>query len=167
MTVHTIKSVLVMFLVNHVFVGTRCFERKRKLLNSIGYVIGEGTKIVGPIFCTGKLTVGKDCWIGKDLTIHGNGTVLIGDHCDIAPEVMFLTGGHAVGTSQRRGGAGQSYRIHVEDGCWIGARATLGKDIRIEKGSVVGACACVMQDVPQDTMVGGVPAREIRSLHET
>ena len=51
------------FLVNNIYKGPAHFERKRKLLNKIGYSIGEGSKVVGPIVCTGKLTVGKNCWI--------------------------------------------------------------------------------------------------------
>ena len=107
----------------------------------LGFEIGEGTKIVGPIYCTGKLTVGKQCWLGTGLTVHGNGNVVIGDCCDIAPEAAFLTGGHAIGNNERRAGEGETYRITVGDGVWIGARATLMKDITIGDGAVIAACA--------------------------
>lgn len=40
-------------MVNHVLAGTRFFPAKRNLLRSIGYEIGENTKIVGPIHNTG------------------------------------------------------------------------------------------------------------------
>lgn len=167
MTIHTVKRVAVLFLVNHLYAGTRCFERKRKLLNSIGYELGEDTKVVGPIFCTGKLTVGEKSWIGRNLTIHGNGAVIIGTNCDIAPDVTFLTGGHAIGTSERRAGAGENYTICIEDGCWIGARTTFLNSITVGKGSIIGACACVNRDVPSNTLAAGAPAREIRTLYET
>lgn len=167
MMFRTVKRIIVLFLVNHIFSGTRSFEKKRRLLNTIGYRIGEGTKIVGPIFCTGKLTVGTNCWIGRNLTIHGNGTVIIGKDCDIAPEVTFLTGGHKIGSPERRAGVGEIYTIRVEDGCWIGARATLLHDICLGKGSVIAACACVVKDVLPNTLAGGVPAKEIKKLHET
>ena len=166
MKLNSVKRMLVMWLVNRVFVGTRCYEKKRKLLNSIGYTIGEGTRVVGPIFCTGNLVIGKDCWIGKNITVNGNGAVIISDNCDIAPEVTFLTGGHAIGTGERRAGMGESYTVRVEDGCWIGARSTLGKEITIGKGSVVAACACVMKNVGQNTVVGGVPAKVIRDIDD-
>lgn len=166
MTVHTIKCAMAMFLVNHIYAGPRCFGRKRKILNAIGHEIGEGTKIVGPVFCTGKLSVGSNSWLGRNLTIHGNGTVVIGSNCDIGPDVTFLTGGHEIGPTKRRAGAGETYTIRIEDGCWIGARGTLLNDITVGKGSVTGACACVTKDVPQNTLVGGVPARAIRTLHE-
>ena len=67
-------------------------------MRKLGHEIGEGTKIVGPIYCTGKIIIGKDCWIGKNLIINGNGSVRIGDNCDVAPEVSFQTGGHEIGS---------------------------------------------------------------------
>lgn len=166
MKLRSLKRLLVTFLINHIFVGTKYFKWKRNLLNSIGHNIGEGTKVVGPIICTGKLRTGKNCWLGRDLRIQGNGTVTIGNKCDIAPEVTFLTGGHEIGESDRRAGNGQIYDIHIEDGCWIGARSTIGRNITVGKGSVIAACACVVHDVDADTLVGGVPARRIRNLNE-
>ena len=152
------------FRVNKLYAGTRCFEKKRKIMIGLGFEIGEGTKIVGPIYCTGKLTVGKQCWLGTGLTVHGNGNVVIGDCCDIAPEAAFLTGGHAIGNNERRAGEGETYRITVGDGVWIGARATLMKDITIGDGAVIAACAAVASDVEANTIVGGVPAKPIQRL---
>lgn len=103
-----------LFLVNHVFAGSRprYFGIKRRLLNSIGFEIGAGTRVVGPIECTGRLKVGKDCWIGKNLKVNGNGSVVIGDNCDIAPEVTFQTGGHKIGDPSRRAGGGYHQRAN-------------------------------------------------------
>lgn len=160
------KKRIVIFFVNKVFAGTRpCFfEVKRKLLNSIGHEIGEGTKIVGPIECYSRLRVGKDCWIGKNLKINGNGSVVIGDKCDIAPEVTFQTGGHKIGSYERRAGEGICYSQNVGSGVWIGGRVTIMGDVTIGDGSVIAGCACVNKDIQPNTLVGGVPARVIRSL---
>ena len=154
------------FLVNRVYAGTESkhFEKKRRLLNAIGHDIGEGTRIVGPIQCYEKLTIGKNCWIGKNLILNGNGNVVIGDNCDIAPEVTFLTGGHEIGFHERRAGEGISYSIVVGNGVWIGARSTILGNTKIEDGAVIAACACVNKDVNADTLVGGVPAKMIRKL---
>lgn len=125
MKLKTIKRILAQFTLNHVLVGTKHFSLKRKLLRSIGCQIGENTKVVGPLYNTGKLLIGDNCWIGKNLTVHGNGTVRIGDNCDIAPDVTFLTGGHRVGSAEHRAGPGETYHIAVGNGAWIGARATV------------------------------------------
>ena len=161
-----IRNKLVLFLVNKIFKGTstRSFKIKRKLLNWRGYQIGEGTKVVGPIECYGNLTIGKNCWIGKNFKVNGNGTVIIGDNCDIAPEVTFQTGGHLIGTEERRAGEGIICSQSVGSGTWIGGRATIVNNTSIGKSCVVAGCACVTKDVPDNSLVGGVPAKIIRSL---
>ena len=112
------------------------------------------------------MKVGNNSWVGKNLTINGNGVVIIGDNCDIAPEVTFLTGGHQIGTADRRAGKGETYTIEVGDGTWIGARSTISGNIKIGKSCVVAACACVTQDLADSRLVGGVPAKEIRVLDD-
>lgn len=166
MTITGFKKKWVYFCVNKLFAGTKTnnFEKKRKLLNSIGFEIGEGTKIVGPIFCTGKLVVGKDCWIGRNFSVDGNETVTIGDRCDIGPCVSFQTGGHEISTHDRRAGVGYNKPITVGNGCWIAAKTTVLGGVRIDDGSVVAAGSCVVGNVTGDKLVGGVPAREIRKL---
>lgn len=166
MTITGLKKKWVYFCVNKLFAGTKTknFEKKRKLLNSIGYEIGEGTKIVGPIFCTGKLVVGNDCWIGRSFSVDGNETVTIGDRCDIGPCVSFQTGGHEISTHDRRAGVGYNKPITVGNGCWIAAKTTVLGGVKIGDGSVVAAGSCVVGNVTGDILVGGVPAREIRKL---
>ena len=138
MKLKTIKKRIVIYLVNHVLAGTRFFPAKRSLLRSIG------------------------C----NLTVHGNGTVTIGDNCDIAPDVTFLTGGHQMGDHSRRAGKGESYHITVGSGVWIGGRVTLLLNTSIGDGSMIAACACVPKDVPADTMVAGVPAKVMKELED-
>ena len=155
----------VFFRVNWTLKGTKSFEKKRKLLNKLeGYSIGEGTKIVGPIQSTGRLTIGKNCWIGKNFYVNGNGSVTIGDNCDIAPEVTFQTGGHEIGDASRRAGKGCIHHQRVGNGVWIGGRTTIVNTVTIGDGSVIAGCACVTKNVENNTLVGGVPAKVIRKL---
>lgn len=157
-----------LFLVNKVCVGTRPLPNRIKcaLLRTLGYRIGVNTMIVGPIYSTGTIEIGNNCWIGKNMTVNGNGHVIIGDNCDIAPEVIFNTGGHKIGDTNRRAGIGETYTIRVGDGSWIGARSTIIRNTTIGKGCVVAACACVVSDVMDHTLVGGVPAKLIRKLRD-
>lgn len=160
----TLKRMAAMYFVNHFLAGTRFFQCKRGLLRAAGYEIGEGTKVVGPVHCTGQLIVGKDCWIGANLSVYGNGTVTIGDNCDIAPEVSFHTGGHVIGDASRRAGPGVICDISVGTGVWIGARSTILRQTTVGSGSVIAACSCVIHHVPENALVGGVPAKVIREL---
>ena len=164
----SVKRKIAFLGVNHLFKGTRCFTWKRNLLRWAGFDIGDGTKVVGPVFCTGKFSIGRDCWIGRDLRIEGNGWVRIGDNCDLAPSIMFCTGGHAIGGPERRAGEGQTYTIRVGSGSWICARATIAKNVTIGSGCVVASCACVTEDMPSDVLIAGVPGKVIREFsHES
>lgn len=162
MRLGSLKRAWVYYRVNHIYAGTRCFEKKRRLLNSVGHSLGEGTKIVGPLFCTGRLVVGENCWIGRGLTIHGNGTVTMGSNCDIGPDVTFLTGSHELGDATRRAGKGKTFDVTVGNGVWVGARSTVMADVG--DGSAIAACACVSKAVGENVLVGGVPAKTIREL---
>lgn len=165
MKMKTVKHVLVMFLVNNLFAGAYLFEVKRRLLNGIGYSLGEGTKVVGPVYSPGKLKTGVNCWLGRNLTIHGDGAVEIGDNCNIAPDVTFLTGGHTA-DAQEEGTEEAPASICVEEGCWVGTGAILCQNITIQKGCMVIPSACVMKNVPEKTLIGGVPARVMKKLDE-
>ena len=166
MKLKAVKHTLIMFLVNNLFAGAYLFEVKRRLLNSIGYSLGEGTRVVGPVYSPGKLKTGSNCWLGRNLTIHGNGTVEIGDNCNIAPDVTFLTGGDPLALQAPENGEDPKPSICVEEGCWIGTGAILCQNITIEKGCMVIPGSCVMRDLPENTLVGGVPARIMKKLNE-
>ena len=159
-------KVIVFFLINRFFtgIGSVSCAAKRALMRSLGYSIGHNTTIVGPIQVSGYIEVGNECWINRNFCVHGNGSVKIGNNCDIAPEVSVLTGGHVIGDHERRAGAGESYEINIGNGVWIGARSTILGNTSIGSGCVIAACACVTNDTSPDCLYGGVPAKLIRSL---
>lgn len=165
---HIYKSI-VMALVNTLLSGTfrPFFPIKRRLLRSVGYQIGKGTKVVGPIFCTAQLNIGENCWIGTNLRVHGNGAVSLGDNLDLGPDITILTGSHLIGDCKRRAGKGIICNINIGDGCWIGAKSTILNPVTIGNGCVVAAGAVVCKNLKDNVLAGGVPARVIRALSGT
>ena len=155
-------------LINRYLCGTHFFGIKRMLLNSAGIVCENGTCVVGPLYIgnTSKVRIGSDVWIGRNFTIHGNGEVTIKNNIDIAPEVVFLTGSHMIGNKEHRAGDGVSYCISVENGCWIGARASIMGNTIIKSGSIIAVGAVINETVGPNAIYGGVPAKEIRLLDE-
>ena len=161
-----IKRKFILIIINRFLSTTRFFNIKNILLNLSGIKVGYNTRIVGPIKIgtVASLEIGKNCWIGSGLSIYGNGNVIIGDNCDLAPDIGFITGSHEIGTKNRRAGTGTSFKIFVDDGCWIGARVTIMGNILISKSSIIAASALVNKNVRANVIVGGVPARIIKSI---
>lgn len=151
-------------LINSLLSGTHFYGAKRLLLRWSGFNIGNNVRVVGPLFCAAELQVGDNTFIGRDFSGFGNGSIVIGPNCDIAPEVALLTGSHDIGDSSHRAGKGISYKIIIEHGCWIGARTTIVGDTTVGAGSVVACCSVVIHDIEENSLVAGNPATLKRQL---
>jgi serine O-acetyltransferase len=102
------------------------------------------------------IEIGKDVTLGRGVYfVHPLGIVIGGD-ARIGDRVRFY-GNNTVGTAKDNG-----YPV-VEDDVWIGAGARILGPIRVGARARVGANAVVLEDVPPDTVVVGIPARPVRS----
>ena len=153
-------------IINIFLKGTHCYSLKRTLLRSAGVKIGKGTQIVGPIcFDFSEIIIGDNCWIGKDFDINGHGKIIIGNQCGIGPHVRLYTGKHLMGPSEKRhGGQNINTVIEIGDGAMLSAGTSIVGPVKIGKGAVAMVGACVVKDVDQDMLVGGVPAKEIQHI---
>ena len=147
------------------------FSRLRTaLLRALGLRIGPTSLFAGPVHITGSgpvrdlLSVGRGCYFTGPLRIDLSAEVHIGDRVYMGYEIMLLTVDHTLGDSDQRCGPRVYRPISIEDGVWIGSRATILPGVRLGRGSVVAAGAVVTRDVPANAMVGGVPARFVRDL---
>lgn len=147
------------------FPATRLFKLKSSLLRWAGATVGRNVRIVSSarFYLTGHLTIGDGTWIGHEvLIVGGDADVTIGQNVDIAPRVTVVTGTHKLfATPGRAAGSGYSLPIHIEDGVWIAASATILGGAQIHEGSMVAAGALVRDDVPSRSVVAGVPSRVI------
>lgn len=121
------------------------------------------------------VTVGRGTYGPLNVvTFGGKGEGLkIGDYCSIAGGVTFLLGGeHRMDRVSTYPFKGQTLHepgvriwdpIVVEDDVWIGYGATILTGVTIFRGAVIGAGALVTSDVPPYAIVGGIPAKFIRS----
>lgn len=99
--------------------------------------------------------------------VGGDALISIGKDCDVAPRVLLVTGTHEVLVdSHRAAGKGYSLPIKVEDGCWIGAGSTILGGTEIGRCSIVASGSIVKGSFPPRSLIGGVPAKVIRSLEK-
>src|SRR5690625_84447 len=115
------------------------------------------------ISTTGKNTrIGKNVFINFDCIFLDLGGITIGDNVLIAPRVSLLSEGHPLSPAERKSLVpGQ---IEIKNGAWIGANATILSGVTIGENSVVAAGAVVSDDVPDNVVVGGIPAKVIREI---
>ncbi|WP_347218148.1 sugar O-acetyltransferase [Chryseobacterium sp.] len=137
----------------------------RRLLGQItASDIDKNTNIFTPIYINyGKHTrIGKNVFINFDCTFLDLGGITIDDNVMIAPKVSLLSEGHPVSPADRHSLMVGS--IHIKKNAWIGANATILPGVTIGKNSIVAAGAVVSKDVPDNTIVGGVPAKIIKRI---
>src|SRR5574344_332225 len=74
---YKIIKIIVRLIINNLLSCTHFWVIKRLLLQCIGFKIGSGTRIVGPIYFGNmiKVQIGANCWIGEDIHLDGNGMV--------------------------------------------------------------------------------------------
>ena len=103
-------------------------------------------------------------YVNFGVTFLETSPITIGDMCFIAPRVILTCAGHPVVAEQRNLGLETSKPITIGNSVWIGAHATICGGVTIGNHAVIGAGAVVLHDVPENTLVAGVPAREIRKI---
>jgi len=127
---------------------------------SSGVKIGKGSMVHTQtrFFRPNNVAIGKDTIVGFGAFLDGRDKLIIGDHVDIASEVMIYNSEHDVHSNKMKAIAEP---VVVEDYVFIGPRAIILPGVTIGKGAVIAAGAVVTKDVPAKTIVGGVPAKEI------
>ncbi|MDB5253239.1 MAG: Maltose O-acetyltransferase [Flaviaesturariibacter sp.] len=137
----------------------------RALLSQItGSVIDETVVVFSPLSINyGKHTrIGRNVFINFDCIFLDLGGITIEDDVLIGPRVSLLSEGHPVDPNDRHSLVPGP--IHIRRNAWIGAGATILPGVTIGENSVVAAGAVVSKDVPANTVVGGIPAKTIKSI---
>lgn len=131
-----------------------------------GMKIGKGSAIHmhTTFYNPRNIRVGKGTIVGEWAVLDGRNTLTIGDHVDIASEVMIYNAEHDI---QSEDFHAVSAPTTIEDYAFIGPRAIILPGVTIGKGAVVGAGAVVTKDVVPFSIVGGVPAKVIGERKNT
>ena len=127
--------------------------------------LGHGTKIR----ChEGLVSIGAKTVLGQECTISAYQHISIGRECVIADRVMLIDFDHGVVDVERPIRQQGIYKrdVHVGHNVWIGYGACILRGVRVGNNAIIGTNSVVTADVPDNAVVGGVPARLIRMRDE-
>lgn len=125
-----------------------------------GMKIGKGSTLHmwANFFDPRNIEIGEDTIIGDHAFLDGRDLLKIGNHTDIASQVMIYNSEHDLSKEYF---SAITAPVEIGDYVFIGPRVTIMPNVKIGKGAVVAGGAVVTKDVAPFTIVGGVPAKEI------
>lgn len=142
-------------------------EELRELFSELtGREVDESFALFPPFHtdCGKNIQVGKRVFINMGCKFQDQGGIVIGDDTLIGHNVVLATLNHEMSPEDR--GTMIPSPIHIGSRVWIGANATVLPGVTVGDGAVIAAGAVVTKDVPRNTVVGGIPARVIRTIKE-
>ncbi|MDO5292442.1 MAG: sugar O-acetyltransferase [bacterium] len=127
---------------------------------------GENPSICPGFYCDNgsNIYVGKNFLINYNVTILDIAKVTIGDYVMIGPNTLITTVGHPMSPMGRRRHLGVAKPVEIGNDVWIGGNSTILPGVHIGNNVIIAAGAVVTKDVPDNCVVGGVPAKVIKKL---
>ena len=155
----SVRSTQLCFKINNTMPNTPECD---KLIKELFPDLGEDSKIMPPI----QVNLANQVHIGNRVSIMYNllcmsaGGITIDDDVMIAANVSLISNNHDFNERQII----TCKPIHIKRNVWIGANATILPGVTIGENAVIAAGAVVSKDVPDNVVVGGVPAKVIKKL---
>lgn len=141
-----------------VTIGNNVSIHRNTIIDCTGVIreLGEG------------LEIGNNVGIAQNCFIQVRGKVKIGSNIMFAPNVSIFSENHNTASVEKLMIEQGTIRkgVIIEDDVWIGTRAVILDGVTIGRGSIVAAGSIVNRDVPPFSVVGGVPAKVIKSRIE-
>ena len=126
--------------------------------------LGHGMIVYGGVLFAfdgpeAAISVGDQTFLNRDCKLIARELISMGRNCQIGWDVSIADSDF----HQVVGGGPVTAPVHIGDHVWLGARVTVLKGVTIGDGAIVAAGAVVTRDVAPATMVGGVPARLLKT----
>ncbi|MGM0219474.1 DapH/DapD/GlmU-related protein [Enterococcus sp. AZ126] len=140
-------------------------EKRLEYMKEItGKKIADSVTISQPFYSDfGRhITFGKNIFINQNVTFVDLGGITIEDDVLIGPGSTFITVNHLIEPKKRRGLKVEP--ILIKRNAWIGANVTILPGVIIGENSIVAADSTVTKNVPNNVIVAGSPAKEIREI---
>lgn len=126
---------------------------------------GRFLMILGPAYFKavhgGNLKIGNRCFFNRNCSITCVGEISIGDGCTFANNLVMVDHDHNI-YSDRKKKPYTVENITIGNNVWVGANVTILKGVTIGNNAVIAAGAVVTNDVDEDCIYGGVPAKRLK-----
>ena len=141
-------------------------EERLAVIKDLFGETGEPCTIYPGFHCdNGKnIKIGSHAFINYNVSIMDREKVSIGDHVLLAPNVVITTSNHPLDLKMRREYLGLASPVTIGNDVWIGAGAVILPGVTLGNNVVVAAGAVVAKDVPDNSLVAGVPAHIIKTI---
>jgi acetyltransferase-like isoleucine patch superfamily enzyme len=136
------------------------------IYRACGFEIAPDALVYRNVLLLGKVCVGSGSSISNNSSINGAGVgVHIGSDVMIAPGCCIVAFDHGMqmGNVPMIRQPLIEEAITIGDGAWIAANCTITRGVTVGRGAIVAANSVVTRDVDEFSIVGGVPARHIKS----
>ncbi len=111
-----------------------------------------------------NIHVGNNFWANFGVTILDPAEVRIGKNCFVGPQVGLYTATHPLDPKARVSGKAMARPITLGDNCWIGGHAVINPGVNLGDNVVVASGAVVTQSFGDNVVLGGNPAKVIKTL---
>lgn len=141
-------------------------EERTAVMRELFGSVGENAAVMPYFSCDD----GKSIFIGKNFLANYNVSILdrapvrIGDYVMIGPHTLITTVNHPISPMGRRKHLSVAIPVTIGNDVWIGGNVTILPGVTIGNNVIVAAGAVVTKDVPDNSLVGGVPAKLIRTI---
>lgn len=138
---------------------------RRLYYNYKGSKIDEFTSISNNVIIKGKIEMGYGSSIAQNCSIASEHSgVVIGKNVMMAPNAVIVDFNHGFSSTKIPMviQSNESKKVIIEDDVWIASNCTIGKGVKIGRGSIISANSLVNKDVDPFSIFGGVPAKLIK-----
>ena len=113
-----------------------------------------------------NIHLGENFYANFDCVFLDVCEIRIGDNCIIAPGVHIYTATHPLDPTERISGVEYGKPVTICNNVWIGGRSVINPGVTIGNNVVIASGAVVTKDVPDNVVVGGIPAKIIKEIAE-
>ena len=143
-------------------------EQAKALRDLLGEDPAEGVTVLAPVYFDYgiRTSLGSGTFVNHGCYFMDGGSISLGSNVFIGPFCGFYTATHPMDYATRNLGLERALPINVGDNCWFGANVSVLQGVTIGSGCVIAAGSVVTEDLPDNCLAAGVPAKVKKFINQ-